>query len=210
MIGLLLKDFYTMRQYLRTQLVLLLFLSVVSTGLDNPATFLTGFTIILSVMLTISSFSYDDLAKWNRYALSLPVSRREIVGGKYLLSVVLCFIGAILSFFISRIILRFNPVDGFGLKEHLTATGAIICAAVFFISLLLPLTFKFGVEKSRFVMIAVFAAPTAGVLALSKIGVPMPAESSLMACVKLMPLLIIFLYSFSYWFSVKIFSGKEI
>jgi len=210
MIGLLIKDFYTLRQYGKTMLFMLVFFAVICTGLDNPATFFEGFFIIMSMMITITSFSYDALAKWDRYALSLPVTRKDIVAGKYLLSVILCLFATIISFLISAVILRFDPVEGFGMAEHLYATGAIICAALFFSGILLPLTFQFGVEKSRIFLLAIFAAPTAAVIALDKIGIPMPTEASLIALSKLLPFLMIVFYLLSYYLSVRIYSAKEI
>ena len=44
MIGLLLKDFYALRQYGKTMLFMLVFFAVICTGLDNPATFLKAFS----------------------------------------------------------------------------------------------------------------------------------------------------------------------
>ncbi len=210
MIGLLLKDLYTMRQYGKTLLFMLVFFGLISSGLDNPATFFEGFIILMSMMLTISSFSYDGLAKWDRYALSLPVTRKEIVAAKYLLSIILCLLGTVLSFVISAVVLTIKPVEGFGLTEQLFATAVIICAALFFTGILLPLTFQFGVEKSRIFMLAVFAAPTAAIIALDKMGVPMPTESSLLSLAKLLPIAVAIFYLFSYFLSVRIFSGKEI
>ena len=210
MIGLLLKDFYTLRQYGKTMLLMLVFFAIISAGLDNPATFFEGFFILMSMMITITSFSYDALAKWDRYALSLPVTRKEIVGSKYLLSIILCLTSTILSFAISAAVLTFKPVEGFGTTEQLYATLAIICAALFFSGILLPLTFKFGVEKSRIFLIGIFAAPTAAVLALNKMGIPMPPESSLIAFAKLLPILMIIFYLLSYLLSVRIYSAKEI
>jgi ABC-type transport system involved in multi-copper enzyme maturation permease subunit len=209
MIGLLLKDIYTMRQYVKTLLFMLVFFAVISAGLDNPATFFEGFIILMSMMLTISSFSYDDLAKWDRYALTLPVSRKEIVAGKYLLSIVLCVAATVISFLISTIILTVKPVAGFGLTEQLFATAAIVSIAFFFTGILLPLTFKFGVEKSRILMFVIFAAPSAAVIALDKLGIPMPTEASLMNFLKLLPLIVILLYYLSYRLSVRIFSKRE-
>ncbi len=210
MIGLLLKDIYTMRQYVKTLLFMLVFFAVISAGLDNPATFFEGFIILMSMMLTISSFSYDDLAKWDRYALTLPVSRKEIVAGKYLLSIVLCVAATVISFLISAIILTVKPVEGFGLTEQLFATAAIVSIAFFFTGILLPLTFKFGVEKSRILMFVIFAAPSAAVIALDKLGIPMPTEASLMSFLKLLPLIVILLYYLSYRLSVRVFSKKEL
>lgn len=210
MIGLLLKDFYTLRQYGKTMLFMLVFFAVISAGLDNPATFFEGMFILMSMMVTITSFSYDALAKWDRYALSLPITRKEIVAGKYLLSFILCLISAILSFLISLIVLKVSPVEGFGMSEHLFATGAIISAAFFFSGILLPLIFQFGVEKSRIFLLAIFAAPTAAVIALDKTGMQMPTEASFIAFAKLLPFLIIIFYLLSYLLSVRIYSSKEI
>ena len=42
MIGLILKDFYTLRQYSKTMLFMLVFFALISLGLDNPATFFEG------------------------------------------------------------------------------------------------------------------------------------------------------------------------
>jgi ABC-type transport system involved in multi-copper enzyme maturation permease subunit len=210
MIGLLLKDLYMMRQYGKTMGVMLLMFAVISAGLDNPATFFEGFFILMSMMLTITSFSYDALAKWDRYALSLPVTRKEIVGEKYLLSLVLCMGSAVISFLIAFVVLKFSPVDGFGLKEQFIATIAIICAALFFAGILLPLTFKFGVEKGRLLMIAIFAVIPAAVIALNKAGVSTPSQSSIFAFLKLLPAVMIVLYILSYLLSVKIYSRKEI
>ena len=210
MIGLLLKDFYIIRQYMKTVLFMLAFFALISAGLDNPATFFEAFIIFMSMMVTITSFSYDALAKWDRYALSLPVSRKEIVAAKYLLSVILCFGGTIISFLISSVILKFKPMESFGMKEHLYATGAIICITFLFLAILLPLIFKFGVEKCRLLLIAIFAAPTAAVVALSKMGVSMPSEASLIAFIKLLPVLVIPFFLLSFFISVRIFTGKEI
>jgi len=210
MIGLLLKDLYTMRQYGKSMLFMLVFFAVLSSGLDNPATFFEGFIILMCMMMTISSFSYDSLAKWDRYALSLPVTRKEIVGSKYLLSVVLCLIGTVLSFLVSAVVLAIRPVEGFGMMEQLYSTSAIVSAALFITGILLPLTFQFGVEKSRMFMIAVLAVPSGAIIAMDRIGIPMPAEESLLSIIKFLPAAAILFYFLSYSLSARIFSRKEI
>lgn len=210
MIGLLLKDLYTMRQYGKTMLLMLIFFGVISAGLDNPAIFFESFIILMSTTLAITSFSYDTAAKWDRYALSLPVTRKEVVASKYLLSILLCLVGTAFSFPISALALTIRPAEGFGLREHLYTTGALLCAAAFFISILLPLTFRFGVEKGRILIFALFAAPGAIVIALSKLGVPLPSESTLLGLAKLLPVAVVLLYLFSYFLSVRIYAKKEI
>ena len=209
MAGLLLKDLYTLRQYGKSMLFMLVFFSLLSLGMDNPATFSEGFFLLMSSMMIIYSFSYDTLAKWDRYALALPVTRRDIVMSKYLLAVLLIAGGTIVSFCLSYVILQFKPVEGFGLEEHLIATIGILSVAILFVSLLLPLVFKFGVEKSRLFLIAIFAAPTAAILVMKQLGLPTPSESDLTAILKLAPLICLALFVLSYFISLKIYSKKE-
>jgi hypothetical protein len=51
---------------------------------------------LFTLMLPISSFSYDELARWDKYAAALPVSRRGVVGSKYLLALILGCIAELL------------------------------------------------------------------------------------------------------------------
>ena len=182
----------------------------VSFGLDNPATFFEGFIVIMSVMMALTSFSYDSLAKWDSFGLSLPVTRKEAVAGKYILSLLLCLSGAILSFLMSSIILILKPVEGFGMKEHLLSIFGVVGVIMLFYSLVLPLIFKFGVEKSRFILLGVFAAPTAIVVSLSQLGIDLPSESEFLSALKLLPIFVVLAYGISYLLSVKIYTAKEI
>jgi len=210
MMGLLLKDFYTLRQYGKALLFMLVFFAIISFGMDNPAMFFEGFFVMMSMMMTITSFSYDALAKWDRYALSLPLTKKDIVTGKYLLAIILCLSGTVISFLLTFLILKINPVSGFGVSEHLLATAVIFAIALFFASVLIPLVFKFGVEKGRFFLIAIFAMPTAALLVIDQLGLTKPSDVVLLNFAKLTPLLAILLFLLSYLLSVKIFSSKEI
>ena len=43
----------------------------------------------MMVMLVITSLAYDERSRWDRYALTMPVSRKEMVLSKYLLGLIL-------------------------------------------------------------------------------------------------------------------------
>lgn len=210
MTGLLLKDFYSLRQYGKTMLFMLVFFAFLSSGMDNPASFFEGFMVIMSMMMAIYSFSYDNLARWDRFGLSLPVSRTEVVGGKYLLSLILCLAGGILAFLLSSVILVFRPVEGFGLKEHLFSLAGVSSIGIFLFSLLLPLIFKFGVEKSRLFLIAIFAAPTAAVISFGQLGLELPSPAFLLDLLKLLPLIAAACFVLSFLISCRIYGSKEI
>ena len=210
MIGLILKDLYSLRQYVKTMLFMLVFFAFLSWGMDNPATFFEGFIVIMSMMMAIYSFTYDNVAKWDRFGLSLPVTRNEVVAGKYILSLILCLTGMLLSFAISSVILILRPVDDFGLKEHLINLGLTAAVAITFFSLLLPLIFKFGVEKSRLFLIAIFAAPTAMIVSFGQLGLSIPTEEFIMNILKLLPIVSVVLFLLSFLISCRIYNAKEI
>ena len=88
MTGLILKDIYSLRSYFVKQILLmaLIYLLISVTMIQSFAFF--GPMMVMSVMMMlISSFSFDETAKWDTYALTLPLSPRSIVGAKYLLMI---------------------------------------------------------------------------------------------------------------------------
>lgn len=93
MIGLMLKDMYSLRTYFLKQLALMTVLYLaISVGLMKNFSFLSPMLTMSVVMMLISSFSVDEASSWDSYALTLPVTPRAIVGAKYLL-----FYGALLG-----------------------------------------------------------------------------------------------------------------
>ena len=85
--GLLIKDFLLLRSYGKS--LLLMFLLFLIIGATSGPAFIVGIVMIESVMLAVSTFSYDDMAKWNSYMLAMPVSRKTAVREKYALAFLL-------------------------------------------------------------------------------------------------------------------------
>ena len=78
MTGLILKDFLVMRKTIKTYALLLLFY-VIMTVLDLfSISFTTAILEVIVMMLPMSAFSYDEMAKWDRYAMTLPLGRRAV------------------------------------------------------------------------------------------------------------------------------------
>ena len=86
--GLFVKDLLVLRRYIRTMAVFVLVYILVFTLIDS-ADVISGMVPLVLAMMSMAAFSYDELAKWDRFALTMPVSRRQVVGARYLVS--LCF-----------------------------------------------------------------------------------------------------------------------
>ena len=144
--GLLIKDFLLLRSYGKS--LLLMFLLFLIIGATSGPAFIVGIVMIESVMLAVSTFSYDDMAKWNSYMLAMPVSRKTAVREKYALAFLLSLIGIVLSIAagIAAGALRGN-ID---LKEVAATVGGCFIAACLYVSVMIPMTYRFGAEKNAF------------------------------------------------------------
>jgi len=206
--GLLIKDFLGLRKYFRTVLLMIAAYAVLMFFMDS-AYFLSGMIVLLSAMIAITSFSFDHMAGWDVYALSLPISRKDVVMSKYVLALILTLGGVLLSIAIGALYTAIQHTGSF--VETLIVSCALFVVGMLFISILLPLLFKFGVEKARLMIIAVFAIPTAAFVALSNIaGLEMPSEQAIISLLPLAPLILIGLLAASYFISCAIYCNKEV
>ena len=84
MTGLMMKDALVMRKTLRLYALFLLFYSGLAVLGVFPMSMALAMVEVIVMVLPISSFSYDEAAKWDRYAAVLPVGRTAVVKARYL------------------------------------------------------------------------------------------------------------------------------
>ncbi|MCU7203231.1 ABC-2 transporter permease [Turicibacter sanguinis] len=211
--GLILKDLLNLRKNLKTIIIMCLFYTLLFSTL-NP-TFLSGMITILFAMQILTTFSYDDYSKWNMYALSLPITKKQLVLSKYILGISFIIFGGVFSFILTSLLSLFKGsfILGDLVASIIGSTGIMILM----ILILLPLIFKYGVERSRIMLLAIFAIPTVLILIISKVlaltGIPFPSEeqlNALLPVICIIATLILIAGSYvSYMISVKIVTKKE-
>lgn len=79
--GLLRKELLLLKSSGKTYIFLILFYAVFSL-FSNSTMFSTLATLIL-LLLPLTSFSLDELARWDKFAAALPGGRRAVVKSKY-------------------------------------------------------------------------------------------------------------------------------
>ena len=211
--GLILKDLLNLRKNLKTIIIMCLFYTLLFSTL-NP-TFLSGMITILFAMQILTTFSYDDYSKWNMYALSLPITKKQLVLSKYILGISFIIFGGVFSFILTSLLSLFKGsfILGDLVASIIGSTGIMILM----ILILLPLIFKYGVERSRIMLLAIFAIPTVLILIISKVlaltGIPFPSEeqlNALLPVICIIATLILIAGSYvSYMTSVKIVTKIE-
>ena len=82
MTGLIWKDLLVLRKTIRTYVLFLALYSLLAVFDIFPLSTVTAVTELIIMMLPLSAFSYDEYAKWDRYAAALPLGRRAVVGAR--------------------------------------------------------------------------------------------------------------------------------
>lgn len=201
MLGLIVKDLMNLKKTVGVYALFIAFYFVVSFVNKNAA-FLNGMVFIFSAMLPITAMSYDERAKWDKYALTMPVSRRDMVISKYLLGLVFMVIGLVFSIIIS---LTFSK----NIFDDLMGSLLTASVGIGIISLAMPILFKLGVEKGRLLMMLVFLLPAALIILLPQIGIPAPSEEILNTAATFWPMIIIAVWIVSLLLSIHIYKKKE-
>ena len=208
--GLFLKDFYMMKKYCRYYLLIMLIFLLVSVFSDNNFFFIL-YPVILSSMIPVTLISYDEKSKWNFYADTLPVSRKQLVSVKYMMMLILLGTGILLIGVIQ--FGRMLYFQNFSVETLVLLTGILLIAGTLSSSLLLPVIFKMGVEKGRlayYLVLGVICAVFAGMGVLtSKESV----QNVFLPSVKTVWIIAggaVLLFIFSWFLSVRFYQKREL
>lgn len=147
MTGLMVKDFLVMQKSIKTYILFLAFYFVMTALGLFPISFVTSMVQLIIMMLPLSAFSYDELAKWDRYAFSLPLGRRAVAGARYLFALLLSLFAALFGL-VSCLILSVFFHDPNLVENCLTVTVSL-ALGLLYCDILLPLTYKLGPERAR-------------------------------------------------------------
>lgn len=220
--GLLKKDLYNLASYKITLIIIVLFCGIAIIGTD--AIYWGSIVIgIIVGMISLSTFSYDEMAKSNRYILTLPVTRKEIVLEKYILAIGATILGSLLGFALTLLIgnimnyLRPDNVIDINIDTLLSTSIGGLFGVSLIQAIQIPSIFKWGAEKGRiqmFIVLFVLAIIGAGVgFLIKESGISVDIEK-LESVLKNFGLLLLVLLSFiiyfiSYKISYKIYKNKE-
>ena len=209
MTGLIVKDFLVMRKSIKTYILFLLFYFVMAALGIFPISFITAMVQIIIMMLPLSAFSYDELSKWDRYAFSLPLSRRAVAGA-LILTLFAALFGLVTCLILS---LAFHDSK---LVENCMTIMVSLGLGLLYCDILLPLTYKLGPERARPYFYLVIFLPIVLLVGASKLGLldglsflEQIPESTAIAFVLLLPLLPLLGMGVSYLISCRILEHKE-
>ena len=149
--GIFLKEIYTLRSLWKSWLVVMGILAFNGIVTENAGLMYSAVTMI-GLMCTMTSFGYDSSSRWETLALSLPVTREQMVRCRYWVgaasmgsvAAVLLPVSLLMIIFSEKV----NPV------ELLASFYGCLVAGLLMLAVLIPTIYRFGVEKARYLYLA--------------------------------------------------------
>lgn len=220
--GLIKKDLLNLSSY-KTSLLILIIFCAIAIGSTDTITFVPIIVCAITGMIALSTFNYDETSQADKYILSLPVTRQDIVLSKFILAISSTIIGALLGFlftiFLVNILNIIRPGSLITLDYNNLLTTTI--GAMFGISLIqsiqIPSIYKWGAEKGRiqmFVLIFVLVVLILGISYLimnSNFNINLEDIENFMNKFGIITLILamIIMYYTSFKLSLKIFKHKD-
>lgn len=174
--GLFLKDAYMIWKYCRGILFITLVFFVGQNFIndaDSFSFFYIAYPAIFYGMIPVQTLFYDEKFKWHTYSTTLPVTRRQVVSSKYLLTLFCACVMTIVALVVRLLYAIFFFVysgDRF-LYYFCPDTLPLIfllpmVILLFSVGVELPILFKMGTEKGRMLYQILNGVLCGGVVAL--------------------------------------------
>ena len=206
--GLILKDLLLIKGNARYILIFLVIFGLIALEGNDVLYFIPAF---ISMMMFMTTFSYDEYNKWDAYAITLPIKKENIVLSKYVGSTILLGIALILTFIISLVVgLVTEQLD---MQKNITLLLGCGGAVLLVEAIMYPLLIKFCVEKGRiWVFLGIFLSSFIIGFIFQKVSLTIPENlmtflSQYLPWILAAALLLILIIS--YTISKKLYLKKE-
>lgn len=147
MLGLIKKDLSLLKGNIKIILLITIVYLVMSKGKIDQIAFLLSF---ISIMFSMSTFSYDAYNHWDTFACALPNGRKNIVLSKYISGIIILTLTSILLLLTGLILNTF--IDELILNDLLTLIFLSSIVVLIIESIMYPFIFKFGIEKGKYII----------------------------------------------------------
>lgn len=144
MIGLIKKDLLMIKNNLKLVSIIFIVFFIMAIQGEVELSFVPA---MISVMLFMSTFSYDEYNKWDAYAITLPNGRNNVVLSKYLATLILITISIIITIGLNIIVGLIN--NNLDYESILSTMSGCFFGIILIEAIIYPFIFKYGIEKGR-------------------------------------------------------------
>lgn len=151
--GLIRNNFYSMGSNITISFILAFFLAIMPLFLKSTSfvPMIISIQIFIFVVNTGTSLHADEVSKWNKFELTLPIQKNDIVKAKYISFILLLLLGI----FMGMVTTVFATISGNPLDNStlISAYEYGLTLSTFSIGIMYPLMLKIGTEKNELILL---------------------------------------------------------
>ena len=151
--GLLIKDFSIMAKQKKFGVMFIL-LSIF-LGYSMEPSFVIAYMPVIAMSLAFSTMAYDDLDNGMAFLMALPGSRKNYTIEKYLFSGIVIALAWLVGVVVSLVMYTLKK-ESFSMGEVMGTDLMLLLLILIMCCVILPIILKYGNEKGRIVLFAVF------------------------------------------------------
>ena len=217
--GLITKDILQLKSYKKTLIIFIMVFALTSISAQDGVENMLVIMLTLGLgMFSMASFNYDEFNKADRYILTLPLTKKEVVLSKYILVIGSTVMGSIIGIMLSYIVTFAMNKQVPNIEEIISVGLGSVLGIGLIEAIQIPCVYKWGAEKGRIQMVivtALVALLAGGIIFIGeKANIQLPANNILNILNTFLPLifigLTIIIYYISYKVAYKIYNRKEI
>ena len=164
--ALILKDAFVLVKQLKLFLLLIIIFSCI------PGFSASACALMYSAMLPMTAIAYDERCKWNETAAMMPYTSFQLVFSKYALGYIIEALALLLC------LAAHAAASAAGFSAEADTPAALLTSAltaIVFTGINIPLIFRFGTEKTRYLIMLLAVLLILGFNTLSSLSVDIEA-----------------------------------
>lgn len=151
--GLLMKDLELIKINMKMYLAVFLIGIIYLVAQENGSTFFVAYAIFVSISVSVGTISYDGYHHGMKFLMTLPVTKKQYVQSKYLLSFGFAVLVSVISLLLGMMRIQISGKQE--AEDLLISAGTALVISCIILCGMIPLRLKYEAEKSRIVMVAV-------------------------------------------------------
>jgi len=215
--GLIAKEFVFLKSYKKNLILFVMLAGMMCFLNDSITSFMPVYIPLVLGMIATNSFVYDGQANSERYLLSFPLDKKDIIRTKYIYIFSFTVLGTILGIVLAVFLQSIKDSSSLNIDD-IVSTGAGALFGMMVLQMFqIPILIKFGYEKGKFIQLIaiVLIMMIASGLSVTVMKLTFVSLDELLEMLKKYGLYIIALvtsalYLISYKISYGIYKKKEL
>lgn len=209
--ALFLKDWLLLKaQY---KFYMLVYLAFGLIGLLSDGSFILGYTILITSTIVSNLIQNDEICHWLLYADTTPLGRKHIVTQKYLFNLLLVGVSCVYVFVLQLLSGCIHGTFVAGLHDGAWMFFLYLSVGTLMTGVTLPLLYRFGTVKGRYVQLVLFGG-IAGIVAGGSLGIQLAENTgdtfAILPLVVVALVMVAVVYPLSCALAVRWYANREL